>query len=50
MMGFHFYSIDLEDGIHGYLLISKRGINESKQISSGKLISDYIIMDANAKT
>ena len=50
LMGYHFYSIDLEDGIHGYLLISKHGIYDSKQISSGKLISNYIIIDSNVKT
>ena len=50
LLGYHFYSIDLECGIHGYLLISKREILNSKQIVAGKLISNYIIMDSDGKT
>lgn len=49
IMGYHFYSIDLEDGIHGYMLISKLEIFNSKQITSGKLISNYIIISTDAR-
>ena len=47
LMGYHYYSIDLENGIQGYLLISKHTLSDARYTSSGKLISNYIIMDSD---
>ena len=48
MLGFHFYKIDLDNGVGNLILISKRNISECKDVSAGKLISDYLIMDTDA--
>jgi hypothetical protein len=45
IVGYHFYSIGTENGIKGYLLISKQRLRNKNQVKSVKQLFEYLLID-----
>ncbi len=45
LLNYHFYSIDTENGISKYMLISKRKIRKTQDINMVKRIFEFLLLD-----
>lgn len=43
--GYHFYVVNVNTGISGYMLITKKKLRKSKDVTSVKRIFDYLILE-----
>lgn len=46
LLGYHFYQISTENGVSGYLFISKRKLRKAKDIKTVKRIFDFLLIDS----
>ena len=44
-LGYHFYEISAENGVSGYLLLSKRSLRNVNQVTKVKRVFEFLLLD-----